>query len=118
MNSAKRLIDILKGIKKTNNPLDEIIAQIDEAVLYYGYFGDNIVEDKLHQVLGITCIHMDKIKVWVKQFPKTFKIVINFFEFYKKMKEIKEEVPNLLDYIGNLVNTKTDLLDSNILNED
>jgi|GEM_PF-6595652 len=101
----------LKDIKKTNTPLDEIITQIDEAVLYYGYFGNNIIEDKLHKVLGITCVNMDKIKLWSKQFPKAFKIIINFFDFYKKMKEIKEEIPILLDSIVKLIKN-IDLIDS------
>lgn len=88
----------LKDIEKTNSPLDDIITDIDEAVLYYGYFGNNIIEDKFHRVIGNTLVNMENIKPVLKKFPKVFKVIIKFFDVYKKMKEIKEEVPNIIEW--------------------
>lgn len=109
----------LKDIEKTNSPLDDIIADIDEAVLYYGYFGNNIIEDKFHRVLGNTLINLEKIKPYIKKYSKTFKIIIMFFDFYKKIKEIKEEVPVLVEYVKKeLLENTTDSIDAEILTEE
>lgn len=103
----------LKDVKKTNTPLDEIIKEIDEAVLYYGYFGNNIIEDKFHIVIGSTYANIDTIKVVIKKFPKAFNVLIEFFELYKKIKEIKKEVPTLLEY----VKKELDCIDTEILGD-
>lgn len=109
----------LKDIEKTNSPLDDIIADIDEAVLYYGYFGNNIIEDKFHRVLGNTLINLDKIKPYIKKYSKTFKIIIMFFDFYKKIKEIKEEIPVLVEYVKKeFLEDTTDSIDAEILIEE
>ncbi|MFW2585582.1 hypothetical protein [Aliarcobacter butzleri] len=109
----------LKDIEKTNSPLDDIIADIDEAVLYYGYFGNNIIEDKFHRVLGNTLINLEKIKPYIKKYSKTFKIIISFFDFYKKIKEIKEEVPVLVEYVKKeLLEDAADEIDAEILTEE
>ena len=108
----------LKDIEKTNSPLDDIIADIDEAVLYYGYFGNNIIEDKFHRVLGNTLINLEKIKPYIKQFPKPFKIILGFFEVYKKIKEIKEEVPVLLAYVKKELIEDSESIDAEILNKE
>lgn len=108
----------LKDIEKTNSPLDDIIADIDEAVLYYGYFGNNIIEDKFHRVLGNTLINLEKIKPYIKQFPKPFKIILGFFEVYKKIKEIKEEIPVLLEYVKKELIEDSDSIDAEILTEE
>ncbi|MFX4252022.1 hypothetical protein ACOL21_04155 [Aliarcobacter butzleri] len=109
----------LKDIEKTNSPLDDIIADIDEAVLYYGYFGNNIIEDKFHRVLGNTLINLEKIKPYIKKYSKTFKIIISFFDFYKKIKEIKEEVPVLVEYVKKeLLEDAADEIDAEILSEE
>ncbi len=108
----------LKDIEKTNSPLDDIIADIDEAILYYGYFGNNIIEDKFHRVLGNTLINLEKIKPYIKQFPKPFKIILGFFEVYKKIKEIKEEIPVLLEYVKKELIEDSDSIDAEILTEE
>lgn len=109
----------LKDVEKTNSPLDDIIVDIDEAVLYYGYFGNNIIEDKFHRVLGNTLVNMEKIKPIIKKFPKTIKILIDFFEFYKKIKEIKEELPVLIEMIKKELDIKSDsIIDADILDEE
>lgn len=108
----------LKDIEKTNSPLDDIIADIDEAVLYYGYFGNNIIEDKFHRVLGNTLINLEKIKPYIKQFPKPFKIILGFFEVYKKIKEIKEEIPVLLEYVKKELIEDSESIDAEILTEE
>lgn len=108
----------LKDIQKTNSPLDDIIADIDEAVLYYGYFGNNIIEDKFHRVLGNTLINLEKIKPYIKQFPKLFKIILGFFEVYKKIKEIKEEIPVLLEYVKKELNENSEPIDAELLTEE
>lgn len=106
----------LKDVEKTNSPLDDIISDIDEAVLYYGYFGNNIIEDKFHRVIGNTVAYMDKIKPVIKKFPKVVKILIDFFEFYKKIKEIKEELPTLVEMIKKELDIKSDsIIDADIL---
>lgn len=108
----------LKDIEKTNSPLDDIIADIDEAVLYYGYFGNNIIEDKFHRVLGNTLINLEKIKPYIKQFPKPFKIILGFFEVYKKIKEIKEEIPVLLEYVKKELIEDSEPIDAELLTEE
>lgn len=108
----------LKDVEKTNSPLDDIIADIDEAILYYGYFGNNIIEDKFHRVLGNTLINIERIKPIIKKFPKTIKILIDFFEFYKKIKEIKEELPTLIESVKKELNSKSDSIDADILDEE
>lgn len=108
----------LKDIEKTNSPLDDIIADIDEAVLYYGYFGNNIIEDKFHRVLGNTLVNIEKIKPIIKKFPKTIKILIDFFELYKNIKEIKEEFPTLVAWVKKELIEDTDSIDAHILDEE
>lgn len=108
----------LKDVEKTNSPLDDIIADIDEAILYYGYFGNNIIEDKFHRVLGNTLVNMEKIKPIIKKFPKTIKILIDFFELYKNIKEIKEEVPTLVAWVKKELIEDTDSIDADILDEE
>lgn len=108
----------LKDVEKTNSPLDDIIADIDEAILYYGYFGNNIIEDKFHRVLGNTLVNMEKIKPIIKKFPKTIKILIDFFELYKNIKEIKEEIPTLVAWVKKELIEDTDSIDADILDEE
>lgn len=108
----------LKDIEKTNSPLDDIIADIDEAVLYYGYFGNNIIEDKFHRVLGNTLVNIEKIKPIIKKFPKTIKILIDFFELYKNIKEIKEELPTLVAWVKKELIEDTEPIDADILDEE
>lgn len=109
----------LKDVEKTNSPLDDIIADIDEAILYYGYFGNNIIEDKFHRVLGNTLVNIEKIKPIIKKFPKTIKILIDFFELYKNIKEIKEELPTLVAWVKKELEIKSDsIIDADILDEE
>lgn len=108
----------LKDIEKTNSPLDDIIADINEAILYYGYFGNNIIEDKFHRVLGNTLVNMEKIKPIIKKFPKMIKILIDFFELYKNIKEIKDEIPTLVAWVKKELIEDTDSIDADILDEE
>lgn len=108
----------LKDVEKTNSPLDDIIADIDEAILYYGYFGNNIIEDKFHRVLGNTLVNIEKIKPIIKKFPKTIKILIDFFELYKNIKEIKDEIPTLVAWVKKELIEDTDSIDADILDEE
>lgn len=108
----------LKDVEKTNSPLDDIIADIDEAILYYGYFGNNIIEDKFHRVLGNTLVNMEKIKPIIKKFPKMIKILIDFFELYKNIKEIKDEIPTLVAWVKKELIEDTDSIDADILDEE
>ena len=114
----KKANEALKDIEKTNSPLDDIIADIDEAILYYGYFGNNIIEDKFHRVLGNTLVNIDKIKPIIKKFPKAIKILIDFFELYKNIKEIKEEIPTLVAWVKKELIEDTDSIDADILDEE
>lgn len=97
-DEIEKLRVYLKGLQKTDTFLDSILQEIDEAVLYYGYFGNNIIEDKFHKVLGKILVNTDKIKPYIKKFSKVIEIILLFIDFYKKTKELKEDATLLLEW--------------------
>lgn len=108
----------LKDRKKTNSPLDDILDDIDEAVFYYGYFGNIVIEDKFHKVLGNTIINIEKLKPAIKKFPIGFKIIVNFFDFYKKIKEVKEQAPALIEDIKKTLGAEDDTTELEIIDSE
>lgn len=108
----------LKDRKKTNSPLDDILDDIDEAVFYYGYFGNIVIEDKFHKVLGNTIINIEKLKPAIKKFPAGFKIIVNFFDFYKKIKEVKEQAPALIEDIKKTLGAEDDTTELEIIDSE
>ena len=89
----------LKGIKRSDTLLDDIIDDIRDTVMYYGHFGNNILEDKFHSVFSISFVNRDRIKELSKKHQNIVKVLIMFFKTYKKIKNIKGELIELLEYV-------------------
>ena len=89
----------LKGFKETGTFLDFIIKDIDEAITYYGFFGENILDDKFNSTFSQSFINKEKILELSKKYSKTVKIIINFFETYQKIKNIPTKVIGLVNDI-------------------
>ncbi len=98
----------LNSIEKTGTFLDDFIKEIDEAVKYYSFFGEMILDDKFNDVYAQSFIKKDKIIELAKKHKKAVTIILNFFDVYIKIKKLPEHILLIVNDVKKAINYSSD----------